>query len=359
MDKTISSFARICIVLFVAASVLLISAELSPGMADFINYTFSQNLRRVMASFGNLFPFSLFELIVLAIPIIIFVIIRRGISAFSEKDRRRRFIINLIAFILLIYSGHILALGIGYRTTPLSKQMSLPDTEITEENLSELMYSLRDEVNSLADIVPRNESGIFDPKYTYSELSEKIYTSYSSLETKYGLPMNFKSYAKGVKFGNLMSYLRITGIYTYVTGEANVNTAYPAYDTIFTAAHEMSHQRGLMREDEANFVAYLLTSTSDDMNLRYSAALNMYSYVASALYKTDPDAYYAIAEGLSDSALSDIRASNAVTQKYGDTIIADISEWINDLYLESNGTDGVISYSQVVELTVAYFEMKK
>ena len=45
--------------------------------------------------------------------------------------------------------------------------------------------------------------------------------------------------------------------------------------------------------------------------------------------------------------------------KNGDTIIADISEWINDLYLESNGTDGVISYSQVVELTVAYFEMKK
>ncbi len=357
--RIISLFARACGVIFVAILVLAVSAELSSRAADFINSTLSQDFRRIMASFGDLFPFSLFELIVLFIPLIIFFVIYRGICAFSDKYGRRRFVINLLATVLLIYSGHILALGIGYRTTPLSEQMSLPDTEITAENLAEVMTSLRDEVNSLADSVPRNESGVFDPEYSYPELSEKIYSSYSALEAEYGLPANFESNAKGVKFGNPMSYLRITGIYTYITGEANVNTAYPAFDTIFTAAHEMSHQRGILRENEANFIAYLITSTSDDANLRYSAALNMYSYFASALYKTNRDTYYAIADGLADSALTDIRASNAVTAKYGDTIIADISEWVNDLYLESNGTDGVISYSQVVELVVAYFEMKK
>ena len=357
--KIISLFARISFVIFVLILILAVLSELSPRFADLINSTVSQQFRRVMATFGDIFPFSLFEIIALSIPLILFLVIYAGLRRFSDREGRLRYIVNILAVVLLVFSGHTLALGIGYRTTPLSVQMSLPDTEITVENLSEVMTSLRDEVNSLANIVPRDENGVFNPEYTYPELSDKIFASYSALESEYGLPANFESNAKGVYFGNFMSYLRIGGIYTYITGEANVNTAYPAYDTIFTAAHEMSHQRGILRENEANFVAYLLTSTSDDRNLRYSAALNMYSYIASALYKTDSDAYYNIAEGLSESARVDIRTSNAVTAKYGDTIIADISEWVNDLYLESNGTDGVVSYSQVVELTVAYFEMKK
>lgn len=357
--KIISLFARISFVIFVIVIILAALSELSPRFADFINSTLSQNFRRVMASFGNIFPFSFFEILVFLIPFILFITIYIGILRFSDREDRLRYILNIFAALILVFSGHTLALGIGYRTTPISVQMSLPNIEITVENLSEAMTSLRDEVNSLADNVPRNENGVFDPNYTYPELSEKIYSSYSTLALEYSLPANFESNAKGVRFGNLMSYLRITGIYTYITGEANVNTAYPAYDTIFTAAHEMSHQRGIMRENEANFIAYLVTSASDDANLRYSAALNMYNYIASALYKTDRDAYYAIAEGLAESAVNDIRASNAITAKYGNTIIADISEWVNDLYLESNGTDGVVSYSQVVELAIAYFELKK
>ncbi len=357
--KIISPLALVSLFCFLSVMLLLLAAEASASVADFINGSISQEFRSIMASFGDLFPFSLFELLVFSLPIILFFVIYAGIKRFACGKGRLRFLINLIAVILLIYSGHTLALGIGYKTTPLSEKMELPDTEVTVEKLSLAMTALRDEVNSLADTLPRNEDGVFEPNYTYPELSEKIYSAYSALAEEYGLPENFKSNAKGVRAGNLMSYLGITGIYTYITGEANVNTAYPAYDTLFTAAHEMSHQRGILRENEANFMAYLLTSTSSDPSMRYSGALSMYGYISSALYKTDRDAYYEIAEGLSESALTDIRASNAVTRKYGDTVIADISEWVNDLYLESNGTDGVVSYSQVVELTLAYFELKK
>ena len=50
----------------------------------------------------------------------------------------------------------------------------------------------------------------------------------------------------------------------------------------------------------------------------------------------------------------DIKTSSAVTEKYSDTIFEDISEWINDLYLESSGSGGIVSYSRVVELVLAY-----
>ena len=354
----ISFFARLSLLVFVIVMLMYIAACVSPIVADIINSSVSQQFRRIMASLGDVFPFSLFELLVLLSPILLFLVVFCAIRSF-QKEKDLSFVINFVAVVLIIFSGHTLALGIGYKTTPISEKMSLPETEITPDNLSTILITLRDEVNSLADSLPRDKDGVFTSSYSFDELSDKIAHSYESVAEQYGLSSPFNSNAKSVYFSRVMSYLRIGGIYTYVTGEANVNTEYPSYDTIFTAAHEMSHQRGVLREDEANFVAYLITSNSADPELRYSAALNLYSYVASALYKTDAERYREVASSLSALARADIRRSNAITQKYGDTIIGDLSERVNDIYLTSNGTDGTVSYSQVVRLAVSYFEMKK
>ncbi len=352
--KILSPFAIISLLLFALVGIIHTLAERSYSFADMINGSFAHSFRRAMAAVGELFPFSFFELLIVCLPLIIGFVIYRAVKAFSDKGKRRRFIVNIAAAVLLIYTGHLLALGIGHNTTPIDKRMGLNSVEVTEDNLIETMTYFRDEANSLADQVPRNENGVFTHGYSYSKLSLMFSDAYSDLAELYGLPKGYYSTAKGVRVSQVMSYLGITGIYTYVTGEANINTNYPDYVTTFTVAHEMSHQRGFMRENEANFIAYILTSTSDDPCLRYSGALNMYSYFASALYKTNKDAYYEIVSGLCESARVDIRAANAVSEKYGDTIIEDISEFINDLYLTSSGSGGIVSYSKVVRLVLAY-----
>ena len=350
----ISPFATLSVIVFIIIGILYFISDFSRPFADYINGTLSQGFRRLMASVGDLFPFSLFELLIACLPIILFLVIYRAVKVFSDFRLRIRFIINLAAVVLLIYSGHLLALGIAHNTTSLDKKMELSEVEVTKDNLTETLTDLVDELNSLADLVPRDQNGVFTHGYSYPEISEKVSSAYNEFAHTYGLPEGYKSNAKGVRAGAVMSYLGITGIYTYVTGEANVNTSYPDYVTLFTTAHEMAHQRGILRENEANFIAYILLSNSDDLTLRYSAALNMYSYFASALYRTDKDAYYEIVATLSDSVKADIRSANAVSEKYGDTIIEDISEWINDFYLESSGSGGIVSYSRVVELVLAY-----
>ncbi len=357
--KIISNFAIISVVLFVIIGSVHFITDLSPNFADLINGTVSHTFRRIMAGFGNIFPFSLFELLIICIPLILAAVIYGAVKAFSEKWSRNRFVINLAAVVLLIYSGHLLALGVGHNTTPISDKMDLSEVEVTEENLAETLSDLVDEINALAPNVNRDQNGIFTHGYSSPELSAKICDSYDSLASAYGLPLGYESTAKGVRNGWAMSYLGISGIYTYVTGEANVNTSYPDYVTLFTSAHEMSHQRGILRENEANFIAYILLAASDDDAFRYSAALNMYSYFASALYRTNKDVYFEIVGSLSPLAKDDIRAANAVSEKYGDTFIEDISDWINDFYLESSGSGGIISYSRVVELVLAYRYIEK
>ena len=322
--------------------------------ADLINGGISQPFRQFMASIGDIFPFSLFEMMIASLPILLALLIYIAVRVFRRGEGRIRFVTNIAAVALLIYSGHLLALGVGYNATPLSRKMELSRVEVTKDNLTETLTDLRDEINYLSDIVPRDDSGVFVHGYSYPELSVKIAESYITLADRYGLPGGYYSSAKGVMAGEVMSYLGITGIYTYLTGEANVNTSYPDYVTLFTAAHEMAHQRGILRENEANFIAYLVLSRSDDASLRYSAAMNMYNYFASALYRTDKDAYYEVVSGLCDAARVDMRAANAVSEKYGDTILEEISDWINDRYLQSSGTEGIISYSMVVQLVLAY-----
>jgi hypothetical protein len=260
---------------------------------------------------------------------------------------------------LLIYGGHLLTLGVAHNSTPLATKMGIPGVEVNAENLVSTLEILTDEINSLADTLPRNDDGVFTTDLTFDEISREVTSSYSALAEIYDLIPGFDSRAKSVANGWAMCYLGISGIYTYPTGEANVNSFYPSYVTIFTAAHEMCHQRGVLRENEANFLAFLITMTSDHPHLRYSGAMEVYSYVASALYRTDKDAYFELYDKLSPLARADFREANRISDLYDDTIIEKISEKINDLYLKSNGSDGVVSYGYVVRLVVAYYNREK
>lgn len=354
-----SPLSRIAAVIFVFAFSALLLSQGSYAAADFINDYISQPFRMIMAQMGDVFSFSLFEVVVLCIPVFIAIVIVKTVCHINDREAMGRLVVNLAAIVLLIYSGHLIALGIAHNTTPLSRKMSLEEVDVTEDRLVTALIDVRDEINALASDVSRDDSGVFVHGYSYSQVSEKICEYYNSFASEYDLPKGYSSNAKGVRAGEVMSYLGISGIYTYVTGEANVNTLYPDYVTLFTTAHEKSHQRGILRENEANFVAYILLSSSDDSAFRYSAALNIYSYLASALYRTNKDAYNEIVSELSPLAKIDIRTANSITQKYGDTIISDISEWINDLYLESSGSGGVVSYSQVVTLVLAYRESQR
>ena len=81
----------------------------------------------------------------------------------------------------------------------------------------------------------------------------------------------------------------------------------------------------------------------------------MYKYLSNALYSADTELYKEARAGLDERALDDIRASNAVTIKHQDSILGDVTESVNNSYLQSNGTAGTVSYSYVVRLAVAYY----
>jgi len=125
----------------------------------------------------------------------------------------------------------------------------------------------------------------------------------------------------------------------------------------FTAAHEMAHQRGYSREDEANFIAFLVCAESDDSYIRYSGYMNLYEYVISDAYKADKNMYSVILKKMDDRVRGEINSYNEFFDKYRENTVADVSSELNDSYLQSQGQiEGEKSYGMVVRIAVAYYK---
>ena len=358
IKKYVPVFTIVCLALTLVSLILLLIAKSSYAFCDAVNSTICAAYRFVMAKISSILPFSIFEvLIYLLLPIIVLLVFL-AVKVFRDKVARVRYVLTLCGAVLLMYSTYILALGIPYHVTPLAYRLELQATDINTDNLYNTAKLLLDESNALAERLEFDESGSAIMPYSTGELSKKISAAYTSLSEKYDFVDGYSSRVKPILTKDAMSHLHILGIYSYFTGEANINVHYPDFNVPYTTAHEFAHQRGIAREDEANFIAFLVCLESDDDFIRYSAYVRLYDYVASSLYRTDKDRYYDLLDEMSDAVRGELIADSEVYQRFADNLLGKISNKINDLYLKANGTEGEISYGLVTRLAVAYYADK-
>ncbi len=149
------------------------------------------------------------------------------------------------------------------------------------------------------------------------------------------------------------SWLGITGIYSPFTGEPNVNMTLPDPELPFAASHEVAHQRGFAREDEANYVGYLACRLHPDPAFRYSGLLSASIFTMNALAPLDRGAWEGIHARRSSGVRRDIAALVTWAEAHKGPIER-VSRRVNDAYLRSQGQDqGVRSYGRVVDLLLA------
>ena len=150
-----------------------------------------------------------------------------------------------------------------------------------------------------------------------------------------------------------MSYADIAGMYFPFTVESNINVDGPFFTIPATMGHEMAHQCGFMREDEANFIGYLACKDASDPLTRYSGYSLAYDYALSALVKADRDTAVAVNDGLSEEVKADRRA-RAEYLKHFEGPVAEASNAANNAYLKANQQqDGTRSYGRMVDLLLA------
>ncbi|MBO5682698.1 MAG: DUF3810 domain-containing protein [Clostridia bacterium] len=358
--KRLPLFSRISFAVAGFCALLFVAFMISEPFADFFNRYISSVFRAVFAWITNFIPFSLAEMILLLSPVIVVFMVRYASKKYCDSWRDAMVFCGAIASVLAIFfSSFTLSFAAAYRGSRLDKKLGIERREVSAEELYETALILTDEVNAAAKGVYFEADGSSLMPYGYGEMNDKLIDAYNRACDKYSFVQRLDSRVKPVMLSGLMSYTHITGVYTFFTGEANLNVKFPDYTLPFTAAHELSHQRGVAREDEANFMAFLVSIESEDAYIRYSAYLNLYEYVMNALYSADRELYYDVYSRLSISVRAEQAAYARFYEKYRDSVASDVSEAVNNTFLTMQGTEGTRSYGMVVDLAVAYYLPKK
>lgn len=262
-------------------------------------------------------------------------------------------ILNIAAAISITYFVFILIWGLNYQRLSFAEITHMDVRPASVSELSDLCSDLIDRANTLRAGQYEDKAGVMTVKGSVSDVFKraplgykKAAALYPALDGTYGKP-------KSVLFSVAMSYTGISGIYFPFTGEANVNTAQTDSMLPCTASHEMAHQRGFAREDEANYIAYLTCKLHPDADFQYSGTLLALIYAMNSLNEHDPEKYIQLSEGYSLGVLNDLNAIDNFWKQY-EGPVEKVQTRINNTYLKANlQKEGVYSYGRMVDLLLA------
>ena len=344
-------------------SVALISAALhvsfyfSRTFADSFNMTVSAGIRTILAKVTEYLPFSLAEAVIICMPVTITVLIIACVHTVNGDDNARsaRMIGALFSALCILYSGFALSFAPAYRGQTLSYKLGLAEQPVSADELYETgKYFLEEIKKDMGSINFTYTSGSRMP-YSLGEMTEKLNEAYGKVSAQYSFVQSLDAKIKFIALSKPMTYTHISGIYTYYTGEANININFPDYTLPYTAAHEMSHQRGIAPENEANFMGYLVCRASDDPYIRYSGNVGMLEYISNALYSADREKYNELWSGVDLRLRYEESEYSRFFAKYSESKVSVVSGAVNDTYLKAQGQSaGSKSYGMVVDLAVAY-----
>lgn len=278
--------------------------------------------------------------------------INRIIRRKETKDSLYSWLWSLFLLACLLFCLYEVNCGVNYHRDSFSETSGIRIRKYSAEELKETCLWLTDEVNALSAQVERDNRGVMKAA---PGSGEKAVDAMQKLGNTYEVLKGYYPEPKGLLVPWILSVQNLSGVYSPFTVEANYNSGMTGYNIPFTMCHELSHLRGFMQEQEANFIAFLSCVYSGEAQFQYSGNLMGWIYCMNVLHKEDYDAWEEVRQALAPEVEADLQANHAFWAKY-DGLAAEVSNQLNDTYLKANGqADGVKSYNKMVDLIVAYY----
>lgn len=366
MNKVISrifQFKRMYILLLFPLSLILVMlARLDNRWVEhfFVRFIYKP-LSAIAGTVTSLVGFSVTELLFAAgAGLIIFYIIRVIVKIIRNpktvKHQLYKLFINALCAASIAVFLFEICMGLNYYRYEAAHYLDLDvhDSEVSE--LYELTKSLAADINFYREQMEEDENGVsmLSDKNRY-ETSKSARDAYHSLSEKYTVLKAADIRNKPLISSKLFSAVMTTGIYIPYTFESNINVDVAQFTIPATMCHELTHFRGFMRENEANFLGYLACMESDRADFKYSASMLAFSYCYPQLSKADKKLASEIAAGISDGVMRDLIFEEEYWEPYRGTVTADISNKVYDSYLNANDQQsGIQSYGEMVDLLLAY-----
>lgn len=383
--------------LITAAALLNITGRVWKGFCDFYVDNIFPLWVETYGRFTGLFPFSVGEwmlylaagmaAVFLAVSVffLLCLIIKQNPPARFRKlyGRYALFLYWVLGIVSMIMMLNCFLL---YQVSPITERFSTGDTagragvgeeeDIAEkaagtpgeygvEEITVLRDYVVEQANRLAPVFERNEKGYLiyegDIEEKAREEMGRLGKTFKNLRGYYPRP-------KGLYLSGFYSQQSIMGYYFPFSMEANYNRQMYITNIPVTMCHELSHLKGFILEDEANFIGYLACVDSEDELFRYSAYLSVIRYLDRDFWKAigeEKEIYLSHPQISEQVAADKMFLTKEAREEMEEKALlkTETVKQAADAFLDTNLTlngvaDGTVSYSRVVNLLLWYYDGK-
>ena len=269
-----------------------------------------------------------------------------------SKPALTHFLIRIFIQALFIYIFFNLFWGINYNRKGIASQLGLQMAKYSPTELVEINGVLLKKVNESRKALLPEDSGHIRNKQIFKGALD----AYKELNKQYVFLQYYPTSVKSSIWGWLGNYTGFLGYYNPFTGEAQVNTTVPKFSQPYTTCHEIAHQLGYAKENEANFVGYLAAAASRDTFFHYSVYLDLFLYADRNLFSADSAAAKSFAKQLIPEVKADLKEWSDFNDRHRNPA-EPVIRWMYGKYLQSNQQPlGVLSYDEVTGFLIAYYK---
>jgi Protein of unknown function (DUF3810) len=301
-------------------------------------------------------PFSIGDCLYAGAIVYLLFKLVRVVTTIVKRQANRRFWLNGIKWVsfygLLVYVVFNVLWGLNYNRLGIGKQLNLEMKTYTSNDLAAVIQVMIQRLH-------QNDSAGRKERRFYANPDSLFETAIAAYELMPGQPNWLRYHSKSLKpslFGKLGNYLGYTGYYNPFSGEAQVNTYVPLFIQPFTTCHEIGHQLGYAKENEANFAGYLSAKSSDKAAVRYSLYFDLYNYGIRELFVRDS----VKAKGLHAHLFKTVKEDFAENKRFNIRYQNPVEPYIRKIYgqylMANEQPAGMQSYSEVMAFLIGYYK---
>jgi hypothetical protein len=316
-------------------------------------YPFIARLLRVL--FGWV-PFSIGDIFYIVVGLFLLYKIISFFKKVFKKQVDTNYLFSCVSWIisslLIIYIVFNVLWGLNYNRRGVAYQMQLNVQPYSTQELSDVLQIIVNRLNEY-DSTSRLTRDELKDKHVLFSFSKQAYVN---LNQQRSIFVYASPSVKSSLFSYLGDYLGFTGYYNPFSGEAQVNTTVPIFVQPFTTCHEIGHQLGYAKENEANIAGYLSAKSANNIAFKYSVYFDLYYYAARELYVRDSNLLKPFKAQLRPGIKKDFHDLNTFYQQYQNPLEPYIRKLYGNYLKANEQPQGLMSYNEVIAWLVAYYK---
>ena len=320
-----------------------------PGLAEWYMRDVYPAVAGLLSFISSSFFFSMFDILIIGFIVGFFINL---IVLIVRRNKFGKWLYELVIGIVGIIIWFYMSWGISYFRDDFYARTDTPKAAFDTLNFKSFLNDYITELN--AAYIPVSD-------IDYHDVDSAIEKSYEKLQDELQIPYpNGTRRVKKMIFEKFITKAGVSGYFGPFFNEVHVNRYPLAYEQPSTIAHEKAHQFGVASEAECNLYAYIVCTTSDNRQVRYSGYLEALGYILSNARKLLPDEYMELRNKINPKILEDYSASYEHWQEAINPTVSEVQHVVYDAYLKSNKIkSGVSNYSEMVALLVSWHNAKK